>query len=440
VDGGSAHRKAGVWSCAALVAANMVGTGVFTSLGFQVVSLPSGFVIVMLWGLGGVIALCGALSYAELAAALPRSGGEYHFMSRVYHPALGMAAGSVSVAVGFAAPIALAAMALGGYMEAALPGLPGRWLAVAVVLGLAGIHAVAVGASAKFQVVATILKAGLIGGFLMLGAGALNPSEVSFMPEAGDAGLFLSPAFAVALMYVLYSYSGWNAAAYIIDEVKNPARNLPLALLIATVAVTLAYVGLNALFLAAAPASEYAGRIEVAEIAARALFGEAGGRAMAALIGLGLVASISAMTWAGPRVAQVAGRDYRILRFMAATSASGVPRRALALQTVLALAYLLTGTFEAVLVYSQFALVLCGVLTVFGVVVLRVREPGLARPFRCPLFPLPPLLFAALGVFALIHTAVAKPAEAVAGLGVFVLGIALQRLIAKSAVPPARTG
>lgn len=418
----------------------MVGTGVFTSLGFQVASLPSGFVIVLLWALGGVIALCGALSYAELAAALPRSGGEYHFMSRIYHPALGMAAGSVSVVVGFAAPIALAAMALGRYMEAAWPGIPGRVVAFAVVLGLAGVHAVAVGASAGFQVFSTFLKAGLISGFLFLGSRAGNASGISFAPSAGDAALLASPAFAVALMYVIYSYSGWNAAAYIIDEVRNPSRTLPLALCVATVAVMLAYVGLNALFLAAAPASEYAGRIEVAEIAARALFGDSGGRAMAALIGLGLVASISAMTWAGPRVAQAAGRDYSVLRAMAATSASGVPRRALALQTALALVYLATGTFETVLVYSQFALVLCGVMTVLGVVVLRVREPGLARPFRCPLFPLPPLLFVGIGLFALVHTALARPSEAAAGLGVFLCGILLHRIIAKSATTPTPTG
>jgi basic amino acid/polyamine antiporter, APA family len=421
--GGSAGlQKVGLWACAALVVANMVGTGVFTSLGFQVGSLPSTFVILCLWALGGVVAFCGALAYAELAAALPRSGGEYHFLGRIYHPCLGFAGGFVSFAVGFAAPIALAAMALGEYLSAAWPGLEARGASFGCVLGLAAAHAVAVRTSGTFQIVFTILKVGMILAFLAAGFVVGGFSGALLAPSSGDAGLVLKPSFAVALMFVLFSYSGWNAAAYVVGEVRKPQRTVPAALMLATGFVAVLYVALNALFLLSAPMEAYEGRVAVAEVAASALFGERGGQTMAVLIGLGLVASISAMTWAGPRVAQTVGQDYAALAWFAKTSSSGVPRRALGVQTALAVAYMATSTYETVLIYTQFALVLCGFLTVLGVFVLRIREPGLQRPFRCAGYPFTPLLFLAVSLFALVYTAVERPLAAAGGAATLLFG------------------
>jgi basic amino acid/polyamine antiporter, APA family len=427
-------QKVGLWACAALVVANMVGTGVFTSLGFQVGPLPSAFVIVCLWGLGGVVAFCGALAYAELAAALPRSGGEYHFLGRIYHPCLGFAGGFVSFAVGFAAPIALAAMALGDYLAAAWPGLEARGASFGCVLGIAAAHALTVRASGTFQIVFTILKVGMILAFLAAGLVVGGFSEGMPAPSAGDAGLVLTPSFAVALMFVLYSYSGWNAAAYVVGEVRTPQKTVPAALMLATGFVVVLYVALNALFLSSAPMEAYEGRIEVAEIAASALFGERGGQTMAVLIGLGLVASISAMTWAGPRVAQTVGEDYAALAWFGKTSPSGVPRRALGVQTVLAVVYMASATYDTVLIYAQVALLLCGFLTVLGVFVLRVREPRLPRPFRCAGYPFTPLLFLAVSLFALVYTAVEEPVAAAAGAGMFLAGC-LMHPAARRVVP-----
>jgi len=407
-------RRVGFWVCATLVFSSMVGTGVFTSLGFQIGPLPSPFVILLLWALGGAVALCGALSYSELAAALPRSGGEYHFLSRIFHPALGLMAGIISVFVGFAAPISLGAMAFGKYLAAALPGVPPLASSVSVVLVLAAVHGMTLAVSGKFQIVATVFKAGLI--LFFIGAGALLAKGAEFGPADGDLGLVMSPSFAVSLMFVMYAFSGWNSAVYIAGEVRDPGRTIPRALLVATVAVTVLYVALNAVFLASAPGAEYAGKVEVGEIAARHLFGEAGGRIMAGVIAAGLVAALSALTWAGPRVAQTAGEDFPVLAWFARKSAGGVPRRALAFQTALVLLLLASASFESILIYAEFALVACSCLTVLGLLVLRWKEPLLARPFRCPWVPWVPLVFLGVGGFTLAYTLIQRPEQAIAGI------------------------
>lgn len=424
-------RKVGLGTCVALVMANMIGTGVFASLGFQVAVLPSPFLIVVLWVLGGVVALCGALSYAELAAALPRSGGEYNFLARVYHPAVGFMGGFVSVMVGFAAPIALTAMLFGGYVAAAWPGVSATGASYVVALGLAGMHGVTVLASGRFQVGVTSLKVGLIVAFIGLGIWKGHLPAEGFGPRPGDGAAMVSAPFAISLMYVLYSYTGWNAAAYIMSEVRRQEWTVPRALLLATGAVTVLYVGLNAVFLASGPMGDFAGKREVGEIAARHLLGDAGGRVMAGLISIGLVSAISAMTWAGPRVAQAIGQDFPALGFLAVTSAGGVPRRALLLQTVIVVFLLTTGTFETVLVYAFFAILTCSFLAVLGVIVLRVRQPELPRPFRCWGYPATPLVFLALNAFTLLHTAWEQPWQAAAGVVTLAAGIGLY-FLAKS--------
>lgn len=422
-------HRVGFWVCVTLVFSSMVGTGVFTSLGFQVGSLPSPFVILVLWALGGVVALCGALSYAELAAALPRSGGEYHFLSRIFHPALGLMAGVISVFVGFSAPIALGAMAFGKYVAAAFHGFPPLSASICVVLVLAFVHGKTLTLSGKFQVVATCFKACLILFFIV--SGFFLAPGADFHPRSGDLALFMSPAFAISLMFVMYSYSGWNSAVYIAGEVRSPARTIPAALVAATMAVTVLYVTLNGVFLASAPSGELVDKVEVGEIAARHLFGAAGGHLMACVIAVGLVSALSALTWAGPRVAQTAGEDFPALSWFAKRSTGGVPRRALAFQTLVVLCLLLTSSFEAVLIYAQFALIACSWLTVAGLLVLRKKEPSLSRPFRCPWVPFVPLVFLGVASFTMVYAFIMKPVQALAGMVTLVAGAGLYFLVRK---------
>ena len=407
----------------AIVVANMVGTGVFTSLGFQVLDMQSGFALLMLWVVGGLIALCGALSYGELAAAMPRSGGEYHYLSQIYHPAVGFLSGWTSATVGFAAPTALAAMALGRYAQSVWPGVSAVGLSVGVVLALTAVHATSSRAGSRLQVIITAAKVLLIVGFV--GAGLLRavPQPLTFAPNAAGWRQLLSPAFAVALIYVSYAYSGWNAAAYLTGEVKQPQRSLPPILLVGTALVLLLYVGLNFVFLYSTPLSRLAGQVEVGFVAATQLFGAAGGRLMGGLIAALLVSTVSAMIFAGPRIVQVMGEDLPALRGLARTSAAGIPVRATLLQTGLTLLFILTSTFDKVLVYAGFVLSLFTFLTVLGLFVLRWRRPDLPRPYRAWGYPVTPLLFLLLSGWTLVFILRDKPVESLYGLVTLVVGL-----------------
>src|SRR5215467_6925071 len=228
----------------AIAVADMIGIGVFTSLGFQVREIPTGFSLLMLWVVGGLTALCGAVSYAELATALPRSGGEYNFLSRIYHPALGFLAGWVSATVGFAAPTALAAMAFGVYFEGVLPGIPPLALGLGVVWIVALVHLIGIRHGSTFQNVSTAIKVILIVAFIVAGFTVGNPQPISFVPSARDLDHLFSAPFAISLVFVMYSYSGWNAATYIVNEVREPEKSLPVSLLAATLIVLVLYVAL----------------------------------------------------------------------------------------------------------------------------------------------------------------------------------------------------
>ncbi len=407
----------------AVVVANMIGTGVFTSLGFQVGPLPSGFVIMMLWIVGGVCAFCGAVCYGELAAAMPRSGGEYHYLTQIFSPAAGFLAGWLSATVGFAAPIALAAMAFGKYFSGALPWVNAEVLSHGIVIAMLLVHLIGVNVGAKFQNVATWLKVLLIVVFIAAGLLMPNPQPVSFLPVAGDGERLTSPAFAVSLVFVMYAYTGWNAVTYIVGEVKNPARNLPLAVAIGTLIVAVLYVGLNGVFLRAAPMSELAGKVDVGHTAADFIFGAQGGRIMALLISGGLISAISAMTWVGPRVMMAMGEDVKLLAPLGKKSASGVPWVAMVVQTAIVLALLHSGKFEKVLTYVQFSLTLCSFLTVLGVMVLRRTRPDLPRPYRAWGYPVTPLLFMAVSLWMMWHILRSNPVESLAGLGTILLGL-----------------
>jgi basic amino acid/polyamine antiporter, APA family len=416
----------------ALCVADMIGVGVFTSLGFQVRGIPSAFSLVMLWVVGGITALCGALSYAELAAALPRSGGEYNFLSRIYHPAVGFLAGWISATVGFAAPIAVAAMAFGVYFEGVFPGSPPLLLGLALVWIVSFVNLSGIRHSSTFQNVSTAIKVLLIAAFIVAGFAFGTPQPISFAPSAQDLTYIFSAPFAISLVFVMYSYSGWNAATYIINEVRDPERSLPRALFVATLIVMVLYVLLNAVFLYTTPMAKMAGQINVAQVVGREIFGEAGGRVVAALICIGLISAVSAMVWIGPRVTMVIGEDMPALRFFARTTKSGVPATAILFQLAIVTLLLLTQSFEAVIDYIQFSLTFCTFLAVLGVIVLRYTQPGLTRPYRVWAYPLTPVVFLLVTGFMMYYLATQRPMQSLASLATLLAGLvvfALSRLI-----------
>ena len=407
-----------------VVIANMIGTGVFTSLGFQLLEIQSGFVILMLWFIGGLTALCGALTYAELGSAMPRSGGEYHFLSRIYHPGVGFVSGWISATIGFAAPSALAAITFGTYIASALPGYSPTWLAALLIIALAAVHSSTRRASGGTQRAFTYLKVGLIAGFCILTWSLVEtPQDIRLLPAPGDGALVASGAFAVALIYVNYAYTGWNAATYLLDELERPAEALSTILLLGTGTVLILYLLLNFSFLYAAPVEAMAGKIEIGYIAASFVLGESGATIMGIALALLLVSTVSAMTLAGPRVLQVVGQDFKVFRLLARTNAHGVPTVAILFQCALALVFVLTASFESILVFAGFTLGASSALTVVGVFVLRWREPSLERPFRVPLYPLPPLIYLAVTGWTLVYISMRRPMESLAGLLIIGLGV-----------------
>jgi APA family basic amino acid/polyamine antiporter len=322
----------------AVVIANMIGTGVFTSLGFQLLDIRSGFALLMLWAVGGLIALCGAMTYAELGAAMPRSGGEYNFLTRIYHPSVGFVSGWVSATVGFAGPTALAAMTFAAYATSALSDDVHPWLlkvlACALIAALTSIHAGKRRNSGRMQVVFTVLKVGVIVAFCVLALCLVDTAQaVRFLPTRDDLTILSGGAFAVSLIYVSYAFTGWNAATYLSGELENPQRTLPWILVSGTLVVMLLYLALNFVFLSVTPMESMSGQVEVGYIAAAAAFGEAGGRFAGLVLSLLLISTVSAMTVAGPRVLQVIGQDFHILRFLARTNTDGVPSTAILFQS-----------------------------------------------------------------------------------------------------------
>jgi basic amino acid/polyamine antiporter, APA family len=415
----------------AIVVADMVGVGVFTSLGFQVKDIPSGFAILLLWTVGGIVALCGVFSYSELGAMFPRSSGEYNFLSRAFHPAFGFLAGWVSATVGFAAPVALAAMAFGEYGKSVLPGAPPLALAVGAVWLVSIVQLTGVRHSSTFQLISTILKVVLIVAFLIAGFVMGTPQPISFAPDVSDFGYITSAPFAIGLVFVMYSFSGWNAATYIIGEMHMPQQNLPRAMLAGTLIVLMLYVALNAVFLHTTPIDKLSGQLDVARIAGSTIFGEIGGRIVGAMICIGLVSSISAMMWIGPRVMMTMGEDIPALRIFSRKSAQGAPACAIVFQLAVASLMLFTRSFEAVLDFIQFALLFCSFFTVLGVIRLRITKPDLPRPYRAWGYPLTPVVFLLVTLFMMYYLVTERPLQSFLGILIMLSGLLIYAVFRK---------
>lgn len=415
----SAPVKVGLATAVAIVVANMIGTGVFGSLGFQVAGIPSGFPIALLWLVGGIVSLCGAVCYAELASMFPKSGGEYHLLSRAWNPFVGFLAGWLSVTVGFAAPVAANAVLLGEYMGK-ITGLHRLWFGIPVVLLVTLVHLGKLSGISLFQSGFTYAKVALIVVLGILGFTLGTAQPISFLPRAGDADLILSSGFAISLVYVLYAYTGWNAAVYMMDEVRDPARTVPIALLLGTGIVTALYVFINAAFLHSTPIEDIAGQAQVGLIAAESILGPRGGAVMGVLISFGLISTISSMTWAGPRVSAAIGRDFggRLGRL----NRNGVPALAIVLQSFFVLFLVATASFEQLINYVQALLTLSSLMVVAGLVYLRIRQPGLERPYRAWGYPLTPIVFGAVSLYVLWFQIQEKPTELLYGGATLGLG------------------
>jgi amino acid transporter len=413
------ERRLGLGSATALVIANMIGVGVFTTSGFALADLGRPEPVLLAWLLGGAVAMCGALSYGALARRIPVSGGEYTFLSATIHPLAGFVAGWVSMLAGFTAPIAVAALTLAAYLSPLVgAGAGAPWIGTAAVLGTGLAHGLRLRPGIAAQNAAVCLELFLITGFLLLGLHAV-PERLDI--SAGALGGIDPGAFAVTLIWISFSYSGWNAAVYLAGEVRDPARNLARSLWLGTVTVTVAYVALNAVFLSSAPAAALAGRADVAAVAASALGGAPLREAVSALVSLALLGSISAMMMAGPRVYARMAEDGLLPRPLGRTQ--DVPTAAVVLQVVLAVTVVWLSGLRALLGYVGFTLGLSSAATVAGLLRLRWRE-GVAR-VPIPGYPLVPLIYLVVTLGSACFMALRAPNEAAMGLLTAATGLPL---------------
>jgi APA family basic amino acid/polyamine antiporter len=434
-------RKIGWSSAAMVVVANMVGTGIFTTTGFMARDLGSAWVILATWIVGGIIALCGALAYAELGAALPEAGGEYVYLREAYGPLVGFLSGWTSFFVGFSGAIAAALLGFAGYLDRLAPALTAaggdaRVVVLAALWILTAAHCLGVGPSSRLQ---ATLAACTIGAIVVMVAAGFSIGHGSFSNLRSAAPSHGSVA--VSLIFVLYAYSGWNAAAYLAGEIRDPSRGVPRALLIGTAAVAALYFALNATYLYALPVAKLAGVLSVGETTADALFGRGAARLVAAIIALAILSSASAMVLAGPRVYYAMARDRMAPHLLATTGArSGAPATAIIVQSVwTSVLILFFHTFEAVVVYTGFAVTLFSAAAVGAVIVLRTMRPAMPRPFLMPGYPWLALIFLAISGWIAIYTVAGRPREALIGLATVFAGAPvylLMRFLAGRATRP----
>ena len=406
------RNKIGWKTAAALVISNMIGTGVFTSLGFQLTDIQNTWSIIAIWSLGGLLALIGAFTYAELGTNFDESGGDYIFLSRLMHPGLGYLYAWISLTVGFTAPIAISVMAMTSYLRPINPNIFNDWFGISIIILLTAIHSVSLGQSGRFQNATTLIKLGFVFALIILGIYYLpvQDNAINF-DSAWKSELFL-PGFAVSLFYVTYAYTGWNSAAYIVDEIHDPRRNLPKALLIGTVLVTLLYILLQIVFLKHASVGQLSGKVEVAYISFSNIFGSAGGNWVSYFIAIQLIATISGYLWIGSRITNAMAKDHRLWKPIAVKNKNNIPVRALWLLAAISIILTLTGSFEEVLLYASFVLQLMGMLTVASIFWLKGRKGA----YRSPLKPFLQIVFIIFSLWALIYMLRERPKESLIGL------------------------
>lgn len=404
-------RQLGLTSAVALVVASMIGTGVFTTSGFLLADLKSPWLVLVAWAVGGVLATLGALSYGALARRIPESGGEYTFLSQTLHPAAGFLAGWVSLLVGFSAPLAAAAIGFGEYTRPWLGGLSPRVAGTLLILIFAVLHAFHVQHGARTQNWTVLIKVVLIVAFLGFGLTRLTH------PKPADYSPGVISTFAVSLVWVSFSYSGWNAAVYIGGEIREAERNLPRALLLGTGIVMLLYLGLNTVFVFAAPIEVLAGKLDIGRVTAEAIGGPSLGQAVSGLVALALLTSVSSMTMAGPRVYARMAAAGHLPRWLAA--GDGPPRAAIAFQTIIAIGLLWSAAYEQLLTFIGFTLGLSAATTVFGLIVLRRREGASVIVSGWPWVP---WLFVLSTLAITGFTVFRRPWESAAGLALLAAG------------------
>jgi len=435
----SLDRRLGPLDASAIVISNVIGVGIFTTPGIVASMLPNSMAMLGVWALGGALAFAGALAYAELAAWRPQAGGEYVYLRESFGSLAGFLTGWTSFVAGFSGAIAAGAVAVAVYLDKFIPGAgdgtaiaawsvgpfgiavsPRAMVAIVTIVVLALVQARGVGPGRLVQNSLTMMTVLCLGGFVVAGliVGQPLPSPVEQLNHAPPANGWL-----IAMVPVMFSYTGWNAAVYVAEEVRNPTRNVPLALALGTASVVALYLALNALYVRIVPQHELVGAIGVGEIAAGRLFGSAAEAMFAGLAILIILSSLSAWTLAGPRIYFAMARDGVFLQSAARVHPRyRTPVIAILAQTLWAALLVLSGTFEQLLTYTGFSVILFSALAVFSLFFVRIRGKD-TDTFRAWGYPWAPAVFCAVSFAIVANTIVSAPGPAFAGLAVMAAGV-----------------
>ena len=424
----------------------MIGTGIFTTTGFLAGDLGRPSLVLGVWVVGAIVAVAGCLCYSELGVNLPESGGEYIFLREAWGPVWGFLSGWISFFAGFAAPIAAAALAFSEYFAHFFPSFAvmggvanaestsgwfhtghGQWLAVGIVVLFSVINVVGLRPAARIQNLLTGLKLGVLVLFLGFAFVIGHGSVGHFSQVAVRTSTHSLPAqFAVSLIWVMFAYSGWNAATYVSGEMKTPERTIPASLVAGTLIVAAFYILLNVAFVYALPLESMKDVGAIGAASAGALFGQGGGDFFSAIMSVGLISCISAMVIAGPRVYFAMAIDRCFFPTAARIHPKwGTPINAIVYQSLAAIAMILISKFESLVIYISFALIFFAALAVAGTIRLRRREGW--RKLRVVNwgYPLIPGLFIVASAWMLFYTASLQPKESALGLLTIVLGAGL---------------
>ncbi|HAO06997.1 MAG TPA: amino acid permease [Chryseobacterium sp.] len=419
----STSHQIGWKTAVAIVVSNMIGTGIFTTLGFQLTDITNAYSIFLLCFIGGILALFGAFCYAELGSHFKGNGGDFIYLKETYHPLLGYLVSWISLIIGFSSPVALAALAMSKYLSAFDVSF-GNSFAIGIIFLVSVFLSFSLQASSRFHNFFTLIKIAFIIVLIIIGIGISDSETIGNSLKLDDSWQkeIMLPAFATSLVFVTYSYTGWNSASYIAGEIKDVQKNLPKSLIVGTVFVTVCYLLVNFIMLKHAPVDQLAGKEDVMGEAANNMLGNTFGKVVNIFIALQLVATISGYLWVGSRLTQAFAKENRLWKSLSVGNRKGIPVRAIFAHAVIATLIILTGSFKEIFVYTAFILQLFASLAISTVYFIKKED---RKIFKSNLFYMFPTVFLLFSIYILYFTLIHNPKESIIGLGIVAVGIVL---------------
>ncbi len=426
-------RQIGLTTAVFIIIADVIGTGIFMTTGNVLGITGNAGSVLLLWGVGALVALTGSLCYAELASLWPQSGGEYIYLKNIYGYLPSFLTGWISLVVGFTASAAISAMLVISYLNEFIQGgvLAGAWiqkiLASLIVIFFAAVHIIGVRRGSFVQNFLTVLKILLVFSLIAFGFYAADWGSAGRLTAVYESAKDKSIIeYGSALLVIMYAYSGWNGTSYIAGEIKKPEKNLPRAMFLGVLIIGIIYMLLNVVYLVSSPGAELMGKDPVGAIAARNLFGESVSPVFTLGIALVLLSSVSVQIMIGPRVYHAMAGDGLIFKSLDRVNPKfQTPDRAILIQAGITILYIFLGMGNVIslLIYLGFALGIFPLMAVIGLVIVRIKQPGLSKGFRVPLFPLIPLIYILLTLGMMVTSLITSYKTVLTALGVVFLGI-----------------